>query len=1086
MTRMAGKFDLKSLYRCVLAIILAASWLTVMAQKPSGDRDTKLKQADKVAAEGIRLGEIESFEENTKAIPKLQAAEKIFIELGENERLLKVQAVLGEIYLRRQQYDAALVPLTSALAIARELNKPEIQIRVLTKLGESYFRDGKATTDNRERAREFLNEAAAVIEKTDLKPEPVSYEAYEFLGKIAMSLYDPVNAQNAFLKAVRLKLNEPGEESVGAIVIYAKHMIDLGAPKLAVGPLMDAGRRARTAKLPKLEALVAWCIGDLMAGKFRDLPTAKKYLDLTESLLAANPDEPLRAMVNLSWGKYYFATFDLIKSAEYFAKAYPSDARSRPSHIKGEVLLYRGILNYTIGSYEVAVKFLEDAVLENSSPSEKLMQMESLRYLARSLNALGRVAEAQKKMAEAMAARGDSGQGWRSSESVAVLIDNSDFFIESFQKDPGKDPTKDVRVSRAKNYLELGHATTVREKMAEYQAISAQRLAVVYSLLGDKAKAVSLLNESLLTARSAGLPVQEAAAMSGLMDLSLALGNSGAGTFYGKSAVNVYQQLRKRIAEVPPEVRAGYIATIEGTYRKLAALLIDQGRIAEAEQVLTMLKEEELIEYVRRDDAVAKNLLETLALTPDERIAMTRYDAVANQITALGKEFELLEKERLTYPANQFPKQQHYDDVSKELGYAKATFEKFLEELKLKFGENDKRVAQTDSILKKTLARIPEAKKTVSVTTIVGKDRLNIIVTTSQTQRAHVVQVTAGEINDAVAKLRQALMSPQYDPRPMAQQFYNWIVKPIEVDLAGVQADTIVWSFDGSLRYLPPSVFWDKEKGYLAERFANVMVGLANLTSLEHVPIKGDQLSVLGVGVSKPTDGFSALTAVPDELDCIVSDKFAGTLSAKPQCQAGVMNGRKLLDDNFTLANFEGELGRYPIVHIASHFKLIPGDDKNSFLLLGGGTERKFSVEKLRAKSLGDLELMVLSACNTATPAGAKANGTEVESFGTLAQEEARAVIATLWAVADSSTKDVMVNFYQNYGKGGLTKAEALRRAQLQLMYGKQAVANAQKVRADEFVTVTDKTLLPYKPDPNAPFAHPFYWSPFILSGNWR
>ena len=311
-------------------------------------------------------------------------------------------------------------------------------------------------------------------------------------------------------------------------------------------------------------------------------------------------------------------------------------------------------------------------------------------------------------------------------------------------------------------------------------------------------------------------------------------------------------------------------------------------------------------------------------------------------------------------------------------------------------------------------------------------------------------------------------------------------MRPIEGDLAGINADTIVWSLDGSLRYLPPAVFWDKEKGYLAERFANVMVGLANLTSLEHTPMKANQLSVLGVGVSKPTDGFSALTAVPDELDCIVSDKFAGILSAKPQCTAGVMNGRKLLDDNFTLANFEGELGRYPIIHIASHFKLIPGDDKNSFLLLGGGTERKFSVEKLRSKSLGDLELMVLSACNTATPAGAKANGIEVESFGTLAQEEARAVIATLWSVADSSTKDLMVDFYRFYSKDGLSKAEALRRAQLQLMHGKHSATEAQKVRADEFVTVTDKTLQPYKPDPNAPFAHPFYWSPFTLSGNWR
>jgi len=28
--------------------------------------------------------------------------------------------------------------------------------------------------------------------------------------------------------------------------------------------------------------------------------------------------------------------------------------------------------------------------------------------------------------------------------------------------------------------------------------------------------------------------------------------------------------------------------------------------------------------------------------------------------------------------------------------------------------------------------------------------------------------------------------------------------------------------------------------------------------------------------------------------------------------------------------------------------------------------------------------------------------------------------------------------------------------------------------------------ILRVKADPNAPFAHPFYWSPFTLIGNWR
>jgi CHAT domain-containing protein len=29
-----------------------------------------------------------------------------------------------------------------------------------------------------------------------------------------------------------------------------------------------------------------------------------------------------------------------------------------------------------------------------------------------------------------------------------------------------------------------------------------------------------------------------------------------------------------------------------------------------------------------------------------------------------------------------------------------------------------------------------------------------------------------------------------------------------------------------------------------------------------------------------------------------------------------------------------------------------------------------------------------------------------------------------------------------------------------------------------------DKTLPPFKSDPNHPYAHPFYWAPFVLTGN--
>ena len=84
-----------------------------------------------------------------------------------------------------------------------------------------------------------------------------------------------------------------------------------------------------------------------------------------------------------------------------------------------------------------------------------------------------------------------------------------------------------------------------------------------------------------------------------------------------------------------------------------------------------------------------------------------------------------------------------------------------------------------------------------------------------------------------------------------------------------------------------------------------------------------------------------------------------------------------------------------------------------------------------------------------------KANGREIEGFGGFAQRQgAKAVLATLWPVADKSTGLFMKNMYELRQKKDLTKAEALQQAQIAFIISKH-------------------------------YSHPFFWGPFILMGNW-
>jgi CHAT domain-containing protein len=372
----------------------------------------------------------------------------------------------------------------------------------------------------------------------------------------------------------------------------------------------------------------------------------------------------------------------------------------------------------------------------------------------------------------------------------------------------------------------------------------------------------------------------------------------------------------------------------------------------------------------------------------------------------------------------------------------------------------------------------------VIISTIIGADRLQIIVTTPNVQEPHTIEISSAKLNGLVADFRNALKDPRIDPRPAGQKLYEVLLKPIETDLAGAKAKTLIWSLDGTLRYVPLAALWDGQH-YLVERFQNVVIALASRSKMAREPLAVSQWRALGLGVSKGWGNFPPLDAVPEELKGIVRQDNAGGATAPDE--RGVLPGRRLLDADFTRSNLERALGRYSIIHIASHFDFLPGKEKSSFLLLGDGTGLTLDAISSSTPLFDKVELLTLSACNTAT--GSDAEGAEVEGFGVLAQKQgALAVLATLWEVADASTGQLMREFYRlREANPQWTKAEALRQAQLELLTGQTKVSQTRTQRAEIVGGEAGSSSQPsFTPDANAPLAHPYYWAPFILIGNWK
>jgi len=332
--------------------------------------------------------------------------------------------------------------------------------------------------------------------------------------------------------------------------------------------------------------------------------------------------------------------------------------------------------------------------------------------------------------------------------------------------------------------------------------------------------------------------------------------------------------------------------------------------------------------------------------------------------------------------------------------------------------------------------------------------------------------IKAEELRKKVFEFRQALVDPKSDPVPKAQELYRILVGPAAQDLAGAKAETLMWSLDDVLRYVPMAALHDGRE-YLVEKYKNEIFTPASVASLTERP-NVNSWRGLGMGVSKSYGDFSALPSVPEELHRIIRDKSISDFE-------GVLPGQMMLDETFTEDAMKKALEQnYPLVHIASHFAFSSGNETNSFLLLGGKNPQgeHLSLAEIRedpAFSFTDVELLTLSACNTAV-SGTAGDGREVDGLGILAQQKgARAVVASLWGVYDRSTGVLMQRFYKLWTTHpDMTKAEALREAQLALLRGTSA-----PVAATEASTADKHSARPL-------YEHPFYWAPFILIGNWR
>jgi CHAT domain-containing protein/uncharacterized protein HemY len=1044
----------------------------VSEHRPSEDLDALRVTAERCLRSAEALETRESVESLAGALDAYQQVFAACDQTGDVRLQARASQGLGDVSRVRGDHQLALEYYASGLALARTVGDRSREAHILASIGFAYVDARKG-----EPAKDYLNEALVLLR--DLRDGQWVADVLNSLGQIAMDRDDYATAASYFGYALT-EARQAGSLFVEGYVLNNIAAIafvrgdysearDCNELALEIQRKMDNRRGQadslqqladisnRTGQVDRAVSLLTqaldlsstagnpvprgWALYRL-AGSYATLGQLEAASELLQEALlcfeSRDPKWETFTLTALGLHQYYRARYST--ALAYYSEALEKATRRSEPRDVGNTLLQIGRLHATVGEFDLAIERLVEASIWFIRAEDWIPRARALEALATVYRELREAPQAQTLFEDALAIYREMRAP---ADEASALVGIGETYLDQALF------TEGVR--------SFSEALTIARDVGavRLQAEASNGLARAYLRLGCPEDAVAWLNQALLLFGDVDIPIGEAATWSELMLSFRAIGQPVLAIVCGKQAVNLYQEIRAGVRQIGRNASLAFLRSKETVYRSLADGLIDEGRLAEAQVVLAMLKEEEYLEFTRQDVRETAALRSRVSMATVEKQLAEQYRFTADRLGTAGRERgELLAKKALT-PKEQF----RLAEVDELLGLAQRDFQSFLDRLEV--ARDQDRVSASRLIEVREAQGLMEDLRelgggTVAIYTLVTETAYKAIVITPDIQVAREYPISRKDLYRDVADFREALQDPTVDPIPAAQRLYRALVAPIAQDLRAAGARTLLWSLDGALRYVPISALHDGD-GFLVERYRLAVFTPASHARLKDVPRR--HWTGLGLGVSKARGSFSALPGVRDELTSIFG--AAGDSEKK-----GVLSGRVLLDETFTKTAMRAALReRYPVVHVASHFQFVPGDETRSFLLLGDG-ELSLAEIKSSLNLFTGTDLLTLSACNTAT-GGKGADGREVEGFGVLAQRQgAKAIVATLWPVSDESTRRLMRRFYEFREAGpSEPKANALRRAQLELLHESRVVGK-RKVKG--------------------PFSHPFYWAPFILIGNFR
>ncbi len=446
---------------------------------------------------------------------------------------------------------------------------------------------------------------------------------------------------------------------------------------------------------------------------------------------------------------------------------------------------------------------------------------------------------------------------------------------------------------------------------------------------------------------------------------------------YYRHAVEIVELQRSSINTEASKI--GFVGDKQALYGRLVAVLIGQGRVAEA------------FDYVERSKSRA--LVDMLA---------TKQDFAAGGSSKAGN--AMLARLNVA----DLESRSHIALKTEESGSGRRTLQVVRQELRSTAPELSTLVS-VSSVPPDELRPLIRPDETLVEYYYQGTE-LYVFVLNRAGLKA--VRLDADGLVTQTQVFRKGIENPQSNEwTEVSRALYARLWQPLEGDVPG---SNVIVVAHGVLHYLPFAALQRADGSFLVDRHNVRLLPSASVLKFLKPTLTKKRAPVLAFGNPDLGDPKLDLQFAEDEAKTVTRLYPASKLFT-----------RKAASETA----FKQSATTYSRIHLASHGKFQADAPLTSGLYLAGDASNDglLTVGELYSMSI-NADLVTLSACETGL--GKIANGDDVVGLtrGFL-YAGSRAIVASLWSVDDKATAELMQVFYKNLAS--MDKSEALRQAQL-------------------------------------------------------